>query len=235
MARREKSLLRLDAVRVEGAIIQPDIVAAAANAKAEGQTQEGYGIDRGLSLRDEIGRSYLIAKGLWAAYQDGIGGPNPGAVRHQIANRILTRVLGFELGQKRCYSARNGADVDLFHVADGRVPIAIGAGADVDHVETLEIAGADPIRRSATTLVQGELNVREGALWGIATNGLTWRLLRDNESITRPGCIEIDLARIFRDDLYSDFTAFWLLHRLLANRAPQPLPAGRRRRVRLLA
>ena len=94
----------------------------------------------------------------------------------------------------------------------------------IDHVEIVATAGADPIRRSATTLVQGELNSREGALWGIATNGLTWRILRDNESITRPGYIEIDLARIFRDDLYSDFSAFWLIaHR---SRFPQEDAAG---------
>ena len=58
----------------------------------------------------------------------------------------------------------------------------------------------------------------------MATNGLTWRILRDNESITRPGYIEIDLARIFRDDLYSDFSAFWLIAH--HSRFPQD---GRRR------
>src|SRR5208282_4721265 len=127
MARRNKSLLRLDAVRVEGALIQPDILATAASGAAEDQSAASYGIERGLNLRDEIGRAYLIAKGLWAIYQEGRGGSS-----------------------------------------------------------------------------------REAALWGMATDGLTWRILRDNESITRPGYIEIDLARIFRDDLYSDFSAFWL-------------------------
>ena len=91
------------------------------------------------------------------------------------------------------------------------MPVSIAGTDGIDHVEVVATAGADPIRRSATTLVQGELNSREGALWGVATNGLTWRILRDNESITRPGYIEIDLARIFRDDLYSDFSAFWLI------------------------
>ena len=108
--------------------------------------------------------------------------------------------------------------------AAGRVPVAIAGTEGIDRVEIVATAGADPIRRSATTLVQGELNSREGALWGVVTNGLTWRILRDNESITRPGYIEIDLARIFRDDLYSDFSAFWLIaHR---SRFPQDGAAG---------
>ena len=104
------------------------------------------------------------------------------------------------------------------------MPVAIAGTEGIDQVEIVATAGADPIRRSATTLVQGELNSREGALWGVATNGLTWRILRDNESITRPGYIEIDLARIFRDDLYSDFSAFWLIAH--HSRFPQAGAAG---------
>ena len=40
MARRVRSLLRLDAVRVEGAIIQPDVLASAASGTAEGQSTD---------------------------------------------------------------------------------------------------------------------------------------------------------------------------------------------------
>ena len=223
MARRDKSLLRLDAVRVEGALIQPDILASAASGAAEGQSPESYGIDRGLNLRDEIGRAYLIAKGLWATFQEGRGGASPDAVHRALANGVLTKVLGFEFPHRRRFASKSGGGLDLLQAA-GRVPVAIAGTEGVDQVEIVATAGADPIRRSATTLVQGELNSREGALWGMATNGLTWRILRDNESITRPGYIEIDLARIFRDDLYSDFSAFWLIaHR---SRFPQEGAAG---------
>jgi hypothetical protein len=218
MARRDKSLLRLDAVRVEGALIQPEILASAASGAAEGQTTESYGIDRGLNLRDEIGRAYLIAKGLWATFQEGRGATSPDAVHRALANGILTKILGFDFPHRRRFTSKTGGDLELLQAA-GRVPVAIAGTEGIDHVEIVATSGADPIRRSATTLIQGELNSREGALWGIATNGPAWRILRDNESITRPGYIEIDLARIFRDDLYSDFTAFWLIaHR---SRFPQ--------------
>ena len=223
MARRDKSLLRLDAVRVEGALIQPDILAAAASGAAEGQSAASYGIERGLNLRDEIGRAYLIAKGLWATFQEGRGGSSPDAVHRALANGVLTKVLGFEFPHRRRFTSKTGGDLELMQAA-GRVPVAIAGTEGIDHVEIVATSGSDPIRRSATTLVQGELNSREGALWGMATNGLTWRILRDNESITRPGYIEIDLARIFRDDLYSDFSAFWLIaHR---SRFPQEDAAG---------
>jgi hypothetical protein len=223
MARRDKSLLRLDAVRVEGALIQPDILASAAAGTAEGQSPESYGIDRGLNLRDEIGRAYLIAKGLWATFQEGRGGASPDAVHRALANGVLTKVLGFELPHRHRFASKAGGALDLMQ-ATGRAPVAIAGTEDIDRVEIVATAGDDPIRRSATTLVQGELNSREGALWGAATNGLTWRILRDNESITRPGYIEIDIARIFRDDLYSDFSAFWLIAH--HSRFPQAGAAG---------
>ncbi|HZZ25757.1 MAG TPA: N-6 DNA methylase [Roseiarcus sp.] len=223
MARRDKSLLRLDAVRVEGALIQPDILASAASGAAEGQSPESYGIDRGLNLRDEIGRAYLIAKGLWATFQEGRGGASPDAVQRALANGVLTKVLGFEFPHRRRFTSKAGSGLDLLQAA-GRVPVAFDGTEDIDHAEIVTTAGGDSIRRSATTLVQGELNSREGALWGVATNGLTWRILRDNESITRPGYIEIDLARIFRDDLYADFSAFWLI--VHGSRFPQEDAAG---------
>ncbi len=223
MARRDKSLLRLDAVRVEGALIQPDILAAAASGAAEGQSAANYGIERGLNLRDEIGRAYLIAKGLSASFQEGRGGSTPEDVHRALANGVLTKVLGFEFPHRRRFTSKTGGDLELMQAA-GRVPVAIAGTEGIDRVEVVATSGSDPIRRSATTLVQGELNSREGALWGMATNGLSWRILRDNESITRPGYIEIDLARIFRDDLYSDFSAFWLIaHR---SRFPQEDVAG---------
>ena len=223
MARRDKSLLRLDAVRVEGALIQQDVVAAAASGAAEDQSAASYGIERGLNLRDEIGRAFLIAKGLWASFEEGRGGSSPDAVHRALANGVLTKVLGFEFPHRRRFTSKTGGDLELMRSA-GRVPVAIAGTQGIDHVEIVSSSGSDPIRRSATTLVQGELNSREGALWGMATDGLTWRILRDNESITRPGYIEVDLARIFRDDLYSDFSAFWLIaHR---SRFPQEDAAG---------
>ena len=48
-------------------------------------------------------------------------------------------------------------------------------------------------------------------LWGLATDGLSLRIARDNASLTRPAWIEADLGRIFAEDLYPDFAALWLL------------------------
>ena len=55
------------------------------------------------------------------------------------------------------------------------------------------------------------LTMREGSLWGLCTNGVTLRLVRDNESLTRPAYIEADLRLMFEDEAYADFALLWLL------------------------
>ena len=70
--------------------------------------------------------------------------------------------------------------------------------------------GDEGRRRSPQGLLQEYLNASPEALWGIVSNGLVLRILRDNPSMTRPAFVEVDLARLFEDDLYSDFVALWL-------------------------
>ena len=60
-------------------------------------------------------------------------------------------------------------------------------------------------------------------LWGLATDGQSLRIARDNASLTRPAWIEADLGRIFTEDLYPDFAALWLLaHESRFGRADDP-------------
>ena len=67
------------------------------------------------------------------------------------------------------------------------------------------------------------LNASDAALWGLASDGLSLRIARDNASLTRPAWIEADLSRIFTEDLYPDFAALWLLaHESRFGRADAP-------------
>ena len=59
--------------------------------------------------------------------------------------------------------------------------------------------------------LQDYLNEQEEALWGLATNGVHLRLLRDNASLTRPAHIEADLSQIFTNEDAASFAALWLL------------------------
>src|SRR5690606_19936684 len=66
-------------------------------------------------------------------------------------------------------------------------------------------------QRSAFGLLQDYLNAADAAVWGVASNGSLLRLARDNASLTRPAWIEADLARIFSEERYADFSLLWLL------------------------
>jgi hypothetical protein len=48
-------------------------------------------------------------------------------------------------------------------------------------------------------------------LWGIVSNGLRLRLLRDNISLTRQAYIEFDLEAMMAGEAYPEFVVLWLL------------------------
>ena len=111
--------------------------------------------------------------------------------------------------------------VRFFALGD-RVPVVVapsGAGLDTPLPEL----GEDGRRRSAFGLLQEYLNASGAALWGLAADGFSLRIARDNASLTRPAWIEADLARIFTEDLYPDFAALWLFaHESRFGRAGDP-------------
>src|SRR5439155_14713094 len=59
------------------------------------------------------------------------------------------------------------------------------------------------------SLLQELLNRRSG--WGIVSNGLRLRLLRDNISLTRQAYVEFDLEAMMAGEAYPDFVVLWLL------------------------
>lgn len=71
--------------------------------------------------------------------------------------------------------------------------------------------GQEGRRRTPTGLLQEYLNASEKALWGLASDGQTLRILRDNPSMTRPAYIEVDLATCFAEEQLPEFRILWLL------------------------
>ncbi|MBW2119305.1 MAG: N-6 DNA methylase, partial [Deltaproteobacteria bacterium] len=79
---------------------------------------------------------------------------------------------------------------------------------DLDR-RTPGVAGA--ARMSPHSLVQEFLNRSDDNLWGIVSNGLRLRLLRDNASLTRQAYVEFDLEGMMSGEVYSDFILLFLL------------------------
>src|SRR5262249_31385496 len=73
-------------------------------------------------------------------------------------------------------------------------------------------------RLAPHSLMQEYLN-RTEALWGLVTNGLTLRVLRDSTFVRRQAYVEFDLQAIIEEKRFEDFSVLYrLIHR---SRLPQ--------------
>ena len=216
--------LAFDAISIEGGLLAPDWLSRAAQLKAPQQDPADYGVPKGLELREEIGRSWRIAKAQWADFEVG---RKADAEQDALARRFIVSLfreaLGFcDLAERQQPLELEGRSWPLTAIdGAGCVPLVCapaGSGLDTPH----RCLGDNNKKRSAFGLVQEFLNSSKQALWGLAADGHTLRIVRDNASFTRPAWIEIDLARIFAESLYPDFVAVWLLiHRSRFGRADQ--------------
>jgi hypothetical protein len=211
VARRKTTRLAFDALMVEGALIAPDTIVDVAAVKAGNQSEADYRIPPGLKLRDEIGRSWRIAEALWVRFSQARTGGSVFAATQGFVDDLLRQVFGFASLETVSARRSGGRIFPVRRVAlGGRVPIAVAAaGEGLDR--GLDQFAEDHRKRSASLLIQELLNADEAARWGVATDGLKLRLLRDNASLTRPAYIEADLERMFGNGLYADFVALWLL------------------------
>lgn len=222
MARRNSQELAFTALTIEGGLLAPDFLNKIAHLDATEQSESDYDIPRGLKLRDEIGRYWKIAQNLW---QDFAGK----RVRTDLDAHTVTvrdflepfcrQVLGF--ADLRAVGQVTVAERNFpigFAAVDGMVPVVFAAHDQMldkpsaRHGDTVGEGNTQRIRRrSPFLLVQEYLNASDDSLWAVVTNGLKFRVLRDNPSLTRPAYIEADLEAIFTEGLYPDFTALWLL------------------------
>ena len=207
--------LTFPTIEVVGGLLSPDIVARVAEPASDAATRKAYGIPEGLELRDEIARAFRMAEAQWSRFDDGhIANP---ALANTFVPDFLKSVFGFD-DLAPVPPVRLGERVfPIGHAAGGgKVPMVVAPATDPGRQRT----GLDVLherfadggrRRSATQLLQEYLNADEACLWGIATDGRTLRLMRDNLSLTRPAHVDVDLTKMFRDRVYSDFSALWLL------------------------
>ena len=204
--------IAFEALSIEGGLLGAEWLGTVAQLDAGAQQPDDYRIPSGLEVRDEIARSWRIAQACYQAMEAGrFGGGDASALVERFVETFLRDAL--------CFTSLTRAEpttiddcvypVRFFALGD-RVPVAVaplGAGLDAPLPEL----GDEQRRRSAFGLLQETLNVSGPALWGLATDGLSLRIARDNASLTRPAWIEADLGRMLAEDLYPDFAALWLL------------------------
>ena len=206
-------------IRIEGAILSPDILDRLD--EAQGQRPSDFGFDTSAKVKDEIARAWADAQDYWRIFQrkiESLKEESPATT--ETRNIWVVPLLGL-LGYQLEYQARgvelNGKNYSISHRVTNRGQTAVHI------IGYREPAGLDrkpdraTVRMSAHGVVQEYLNLSD-QLYGLVTNGRLLRLLRDSSRLVKLTYLEFDLDRIFTDGLFADFAVlFRLVH---ASRLP---------------
>lgn len=210
---RKRTDLGFASIRIEGGILPAEFFQKLVALEGKNQKPGDYGLEKGISVRDEIGRAWLSSLVEWQKYRDRRTRLNVSPTEVGVRNWLLRllSILGFSDMQALRPLQRDGRTFPINHRAcKGSVPMVLTT-ADYLLDRGDSRFGDEGRRRSPHALLQEYLNVDDDCLWGIVSNGVVIRLLRDNPSLTRPAFIEANLERMFEEELFPDFAAFWLL------------------------
>jgi hypothetical protein len=203
-------------IRIEGGLLGPDVLDQVLTGDAPGQKPANFGVDGRRSLTDEIAAVFADARSLWGVFQRRLERVPESDLGTSVTRDAWVVPFLSLLDYKLQYNARafevDGLTFAISHragEAEDAPPVHI-VGA---RQELGRLAPSGRPRLAPHSLVQEYLN-RTEFLWGIVTNGLTLRLLRNSTYIRKQAYIEFDLATILEEQHFQDFAALYrLLHR----------------------
>jgi hypothetical protein len=204
------------AIHIEGGLLGPDVLEQLLSGDLPGQKPADFGLAARRNLTDEIAAAFADARALWGVFQHRLqrlpaADLATGVTRDAWAIPLLG-LLGYELSYNQRAHEIDGLTFAISHragEAEDAPPLHIvGARQDLGRVP----ASGRP-RLAPHSLVQEYLN-RTEHLWGVVTNGLSLRLLRNCTFVRRQAYVEFDLQAILEENRFQDFAALYrLLHR----------------------
>ena len=212
MQRRQHTIFTT--VRSEGAILPADLLTRIAtnDPNLPGLTPDSYNLLKSEKLNEAINRSWNRLLNAWGTFKS-----SREKLPEKDAGTTLTRErwllpLFAELGYGRLLTTR------AIEVNDKSYAISHGWQHTPIHLVSFKVdldqysrSAAGAARNSPHSLVQELLNRSEEHLWGIVSNGLRLRVLRNNASLTRQAYVEFDLEAMMSGEVYADFALLWLL------------------------
>ncbi len=211
MARRA---IEFQTIRSEGGLLPPDLLRRVIDPKAKlpGTKPEDYGLVAGDRLNETITQSWNQLRRHWREFQAAAVNLAEGEAGTGLTNDRwnlpLLRELGFGLLPTSPGPELNGRTYAINRYF-GPVPVhLLGCGLSLDR-RTAGQRGAAAINPHG--LVQEFLNRSTDHLWAVVANGLRFRILRDNQALSRQSFLEFDLEAMFNGEVFSDFVLFWLM------------------------
>lgn len=201
-------------IRSEGAILPPDLLQriVTGDRELEGLKPDDYHLPKSEKLNEATSRSWNRLVGAWASFRQAAEKLPESELGTSLTRERWLLPLFQELGYGRLLSAKAiEADGKSYAISHGwnRTPIhLLGWRVDLDRPQQRT---ATTSRSSAHSLLQEALNRSKDHLWGLVTNGLKLRVLRDTASLTRQAFVEFDLEAMMLGENYADFVLLWLL------------------------
>lgn len=201
------------AIRSEGGLLPADVLAriAALDRDLGGLAASDFHLAPNERLGEAIARSWARLTAAWEAFstdRDGLPvGDHAGRLTRERWLLPLFSELGFGRLIQQAGVEIDGRSYAIFCEYNHSPVHLVGAGVALDR-RTAGVRGAAD--QSPHSVVQELLNRSNERLWGIVTNGLSLRLLRDNVTLTRQAYVEFDLEAIFATEAYEDFALLWL-------------------------
>jgi hypothetical protein len=201
-------------IRSEGGLLPPDLLRRVLDPKEKlpGIRPEDYGLPQGERLNEIITPSWNRLRKHWAEFRAAASALPAGESGTGITNDKwslpLLRELGFGLLPTSAGPEINGRTYAINRFF-GSTPIhLVGCNLSLDR-RASGVRGA--AAASPHGLLQDFLNRSSGHVWGIASNGLCFRILRDNQALSRQSFLDFDLESMFDGEVYSDFVLLWLI------------------------
>jgi hypothetical protein len=209
-----RTLAAFSTIRTEGAMLPSDIlVRVASGDKSLGGLEESsYHLVPGEKIGEATNQAWNRLQAAWANFQSArekLAGTDTGTSLTR-ERWLLPLFQLLDYGRLQAAKAEDvgGKSYAISH-AWQQTPIHL-VGCNVDLDRRIQTA-AGGMRSSPHSLLQELLNRSDQHLWGIVSNGLRLRLLRDNISLTRQAYVEFDLEAMMAGEAYPDFVLLWLL------------------------
>ena len=207
-------------LRIEGGLISAEVLADIKEEKTPGQRGVDFSGDKDQKLLDLVSAAWGDAQERWLIFQRQVGRlseEDTGTTPTRAWVSDFLSYLGFDLVRLQHMIEQDGRKYHISHRAgtDQNAPPVhiVGCRQSIDRR-----AESGPSPMAPHSMVQDFLNHSE-ELWGIVTNGMLFRLLRDSHLMKRQAYIEFDLEEIFTGERFPDF---YLLFRLAhASRFPK--------------
>lgn len=203
--------MSFQSIRVEGSLFSAELLEKL-DEGYPGQGAKDFGLRQKERVREDIMEAWGDLKEQWHIFgrrRERLAEEDTGTTEtRRFWMEPFFAALGFELELQRGGQTIQGRNYPISHrdMKHARLPVHIvGCGTSLD-----QRPGRGGL--SAHALVQEYLNLTDGQLFALVTNGLQLRLVRDCGRISRLSYVEFDLAGMFEGDLYAEFA---ILYRFL--------------------